>query len=165
MIYAIDEINQMSQEEFVKAFGNVFEETPAIAHQAWKHRPFTDVKHLHLQMMRVVHEMAQESQLAFVRVHPELGSNTKMADASVQEQTKAGLAQLTSEEYKRFQQLNRTYRDKFSFPFIIAVKDHTKESILEAFNSRLKNSFDAEMQQSLLEIAQITQLRLLALVK
>lgn len=165
MIYSIDEINQMSQEEFVNTFGNVFEETPAIAHQAWEYRPFTDVKHLHLQMLRIVNDMDQETQLVFIRAHPELGSNIKMADASVQEQTKAGLSQLTSEEYKYFQKLNKTYRDKFKFPFIIAVKEHTKDTILEAFHNRLDNSFDAEMQQALLEIAKITQLRLLALVK
>lgn len=165
MVYSIDKINQMSQEEFVEAFGNVFEETPAIAHQAWEHRPFVDATHLHMQMLRVVNEMDQESQLTFIRAHPELGSKTKMADASVQEQTKAGLDRLTSEEYQDFQRLNQAYRNKFGFPFIIAVKNYTKDSILETFNNRLNNSFDAEIQQTLSEIAQITQLRLLTLVK
>ena len=165
MSYSIDEINQMSQEEFVEAFGTVFEETPAIAHQAWKNRPFISADHMHQQMLKVVNEMDQKSQLTFIRSHPDLGSKAKMAEASVQEQAGAGLDRLTPEEYECFQQLNQAYRDKFSFPFIVAVKNHTKDSILEAFKHRLNNPFDMEIQQALSEIAQITQLRLSTLVK
>ncbi|HEY9698900.1 MAG TPA: 2-oxo-4-hydroxy-4-carboxy-5-ureidoimidazoline decarboxylase [Trichocoleus sp.] len=165
MSYSIDEINQMSQEEFVAAFGTVFEETPAIAHQAWKNRPFISADHIHQHMLKVVHEMDQKSQLTFIRSHPDLGSKAKMAEASVQEQAGAGLDRLTPEEYECFQQLNQAYRDKFSFPFIVAVKNHTKDSILEAFKHRLNNPLDMEIQQALSEIAQITQLRLSTLVK
>ncbi|HEY9622494.1 MAG TPA: 2-oxo-4-hydroxy-4-carboxy-5-ureidoimidazoline decarboxylase [Crinalium sp.] len=164
MPYSIDEINQMSQEAFVEAFGKIFEETPAIARQAWERRPFSDAPHLHQQMLKVVNEMDQEHQLIFIRAHPDLGSKAKMAEASVQEQTDAGLDRLTPEEYQRFQQLNQTYKDQFGFPFIIAVKNHTKDSILEAFRQRLNNSFDTEIQQALSEISQITQRRLFALV-
>lgn len=165
MPYSIDQVNQMSQEEFVAAFGAVFENTPAIAHQAWNNHPFTSVQHLHQQMLKVVDEMDQQSQLTLIRSHPDLGSKAKMAEASVQEQSGAGLNRLTIEEYELFQQLNQAYRDQFGMPFIIAVKNHTKDSILEAFQQRLKNSVDAEIQQALSEIAQITQFRLLSLVE
>lgn len=165
MIYSIDQVNQMSQEEFVAAFGNVFEETPAIALQAWNHRPFTNATQLHQQMLKVVNEMEQDSQLNFIRSHPDLGSKTRMAAASVQEQAGAGLDRLTPEEYECFHQLNQAYRHKFGFPFIIAVRNHTKESILETFKHRLNNSLNMEIQQALSEIAQITQIRLSALIK
>jgi 2-oxo-4-hydroxy-4-carboxy-5-ureidoimidazoline decarboxylase len=165
MSYSIDEINQMSQEEFVEAFGNVFEETPAIAHNVWADRPFANATHLHEQMLKVVHAMDQERQLTFIRAHPDLGSKTKMAEASVQEQTGVGLDRLTPDEYERFQQLNQAYKDKFGFPFIVAVRNYTKDSILDAFQDRLNNPVDLEIQQALSEIAQITQLRLLTLIK
>ena len=67
-------------------------------------------------------------------------------------------------EYFNFQQLNQAYKDKFAFPFIVAVKNHTKESILEAFQQRLENSLEAERQQALTEIAKIAKFRLLDLI-
>ena len=165
MPYLIAELNQMSQEAFVKALGAVFEDTPAIAYQVWNQHPFADVAELHQQMVDVVKAMSREQQLALIQAHPDLGSRAKMAEASVKEQAGAGLAQLSREEYDRFQSLNRAYQDKFGFPFIVAVKNHTKASILDTFERRLENPMEAETEQSLTEIAQIAHFRLIELVK
>lgn len=164
MSYSIAQLNQMTQDEFAVALGAVFEETPAIAHHAWENRPFADVTDLHQRMVDVVKAMRREEQLALIRAHPDLGSNAKMAEASVKEQAGAGLDQLTPPEYERFQVLNRRYQEKFDFPFIVAVKNHTKDSILETFDRRLENTVDQELEQALTEIFQITQFRLLAMV-
>jgi 2-oxo-4-hydroxy-4-carboxy-5-ureidoimidazoline decarboxylase len=85
----------------------------------------------------------------------------KMAEASVQEQSGAGLDRLSPDEFERFQQLNQAYRQKFGFPFIVAVRNHTKDSILAEFDRRLHHAPEAERQQALAEIAQITRFRLL----
>ena len=70
-------------------------------------------------------------------------------------------ARLTaSSRFERLHDLNQIYRAKFGFPFIIAVRNHTKTSILEAFVQRIANSPDAEMAQALAEIAQIAGFRL-----
>lgn len=164
MSYSIAELNQMSQDEFVAALGTIFEETPAIAHQAWEKRPFADVVSLHQQMVNVVKAMSRKEQMALIRVHPDLGNKAKMAEASVQEQSGVGLDRLSSAEYERFQLLNRMYKEKFSFPFIVAVKNHTKDSILTAFERRLENTVDQEFEQALTEIFQIAQFRLSAIV-
>ena len=164
MFYTIAELNQMNQEAFVEALGAVFEHTPTIAQQAWTQRPFCDVNILHQKMVEVVQGMSQAEQLALIRAHPDLGSKAKMAEASVKEQVGIGLNQLTPEEYDRILLLNQAYKDKFGFPFIIAVKNHTKASLLEAFEHRLQNSVDAEMELALTEIAQIAKFRLLELV-
>jgi 2-oxo-4-hydroxy-4-carboxy-5-ureidoimidazoline decarboxylase len=71
-----------------------------------------------------------------------------------------GLDQLTQEEYQQFQDLNQAYQERFGFPFIVAVKNHTKASILEAFQTRLRNSVEAERRQALAEIVQIARFRL-----
>jgi 2-oxo-4-hydroxy-4-carboxy-5-ureidoimidazoline decarboxylase len=83
-----------------------------------------------------------------------------MAEASVQEQSTVGLDQLSPAEYDRFQQLNDDYKQKFSFPFIIAVRNHTKESILSAFEQRLLNSLETEREQAIAEIIEIARWRL-----
>ncbi|HLO47736.1 MAG TPA: 2-oxo-4-hydroxy-4-carboxy-5-ureidoimidazoline decarboxylase [Kamptonema sp.] len=164
MFYTIAELNQMSQDEFVTALGAVFEHTPAIAYRTWYQRPFTDVTQLHQQMVAVVNAMSWEEQLALIKAHPDLGSKAKMAAASVKEQAGAGLDRLKLEEYQRFQALNQAYQEKFGFPFIVAVRNHTKTSIVEAFERRLQNSADVEMQEAIAEINQIAQFRLLDLI-
>jgi 2-oxo-4-hydroxy-4-carboxy-5-ureidoimidazoline decarboxylase len=160
MPYSLAQLNAMSQAEFVAALGAVFEETPAIAQMAWHTRPFTSVSDLHQQMVNVVSYFSPEKELALIQAHPDLGSKAKMAEASVQEQTGAGLNQLSPQEYEQFQQLSQAYTEKFGFPFIIAVKNHTKKSILAAFQSRLENSIEQERQQALVEIAAIAHFRL-----
>jgi 2-oxo-4-hydroxy-4-carboxy-5-ureidoimidazoline decarboxylase len=164
MPYSIAELNQMSQEAFVEALGAVFEDTPTIAQQAWQSRPFTDIDNLHQKMVDVAKSISEDEQLALIRAHPDLGSKAKMADASVKEQAGVGLDRLTSEEYDRFHSLNQAYKDKFKFPFIIAVRNHTKTSILNAFERRLQSTADVERQTAIAEIAQIARFRLQDLI-
>ncbi|MBD2461545.1 2-oxo-4-hydroxy-4-carboxy-5-ureidoimidazoline decarboxylase [Oscillatoria sp. FACHB-1407] len=161
MSYSIADLNAISQTDFVAAIGDVFEHTPAIAATVWNHRPFNNVNHLHQTLVMVMHQLSRAEQLALIQAHPDLGSKAKMAEASVQEQIGAGLNHLTPDEYERFLHLNQAYKDKFGFPFIIAVRHHTKASILEAFDRRLLNSVAVEMQQALTEIAEIARFRLL----
>ncbi len=142
----------------------MFEHTPAIAHQAWCQHPFTDITELHQAMVDVANAMSQEEQLALIRAHPDLGSKAKMAAASVKEQAGVGLNRMTSQEYDRFLSLNQRYKDKFGFPFIIAVKNHTKDSIFAAFEYRLENTPELEMQHALTEITKIARFRLVELI-
>ncbi|MBM0744038.1 2-oxo-4-hydroxy-4-carboxy-5-ureidoimidazoline decarboxylase [Phormidium sp. CLA17] len=164
MGYSIADLNQMSQSDFVAALGAVFEETPAIAERAWNHRPFSNQDDLHRKMVGVVNQLDKAEQLSLIQAHPDLGSKAKMADASVAEQAEVGLDRLTASEYDRFHQLNQAYKIQFGFPFIIAVKNHTKASILQAFEHRLKNDAEAERQQALLEIIEIARFRLHSLI-
>jgi 2-oxo-4-hydroxy-4-carboxy-5-ureidoimidazoline decarboxylase len=158
--YTLAQLNQMSQAEFTKALGEIWEETPQIARQAWHNKPFKDLDALYQAMVAVVDSMSEAEQLKLIKAHPDLGSKAKMADASVQEQAGVGLDRLSESEYQRFQFLNQAYKDKFDFPFIVAVKYHTKSSILEEFETRLKNSQEQEKRQALTEISKIAQLRL-----
>lgn len=163
-IYSIAQLNQMTQDEFVAALGAIFEHTPTIAAQAWENRPFTDATDLHQGMVAAVRKMEQDQQIALIRAHPDLGSKAKMAEASVQEQSGVGLDRLSPAEYDRFLSLNEQYKERFEFPFIIAVKNHTKTSILQAFDRRLLNTSEQELEQALTEIFQIALFRLAATV-
>lgn len=158
--YTITMLNQMSQSEFTEAIGSIFEHTPEIAAEAWQSRPFTDVHNLHQTMAAIVLKMSDAEKLKLICAHPDLGSKFKMAEASVQEQSTVGLDRLSATEYTHFQKLNQNYKDKFSFPFIIAVRNHTKDSILAAFEKRLQNNLEAEKQQAIAEITEIARWRL-----
>ena len=158
--YTLTQLNQMSQAEFTEALGEIWEETPQIARQAWHNQPFKDLGALYRAMVAVVDSMSEAEQLKLIKAHPDLGSKAKMAQASVQEQAGVGLDRLSESEYKRFQSLNQAYKDKFDFPFIVAVKYHTRSSILEEFETRLNNDREREKRQALTEIGKIAQLRL-----
>ncbi|MGA9378057.1 MAG: 2-oxo-4-hydroxy-4-carboxy-5-ureidoimidazoline decarboxylase [Phormidium sp.] len=160
MQYTIFQLNEMNQEAFTEALATIFENSSWIAKNAWQKRPFANLSALHQSMVEVVQTASKEQQLNLISAHPDLGTKAKMAEASVKEQAGLGLDKLTPEEYQRFHSLNQTYKDKFGFPFIIAVKNHTKNSILAAFAERSKNSPETEMAQALTEIAQIAKFRL-----
>lgn len=158
----IAELNRLSQAEFVEQLGAIFEHTPAIAHRAWEKRPFSDAAALQQALIDEVYRMQPDAQMQLIQAHPDLGSKAKMAEASVQEQSGAGLDRLSAQEYERFCTLNQAYKVRFGFPFIIAVKHHTKDSILAAFAQRLENSASVELETALKEIIQIAILRLTA---
>ena len=164
MTHLLSAINQMDESTFVALLGPVFEATPEIARAVWPQRPFQTRAELQAAMLRQMRSLPASEQLALIRAHPDLGTKAKMAEASVAEQSSAGLDQLSEAEFLSFQQLNQSYREKFEFPFIIAVRDHTKASILAAFQQRLQNSQAVEQAAALEQIGEIARLRLEAWV-
>jgi len=160
MTYTIAQINQMSQDNFVQALGRLFEDTPIIVAQTWNKRPFRDGEHLYRSLISQMLELKDEEKMALIRAHPDLGSRVKMAPDSIAEQAGAGLDTLSSQEYDRFVALNEGYKQKFGFPFIMAVKGQTKDRILRAFEARLSHDFPVERERALEEIAKIVQFRL-----
>ena len=164
----IAHINGMSQAEFTEALGGIFEHSPWVAAGAWAARPFASADGLSEAMMDTVRRASAEDKLRLLRAHPDLAGKAARAGTmttdSVSEQSGAGLSRLSDEEYERFDRLNTAYREKFGFPFIIAVRNHTKESILAAFEERLGHTFEEESAAALAEIGAITHLRLGALI-
>lgn len=164
----LPQINRMNHHDFRRALGDVFERSPWIAERAWTARPFVSREALHEAMVGAMRDASREEQLALLRAHPDLAIRAARADAlsaaSRVEQSGAGLDRLTDEEYARFHRLNARYREKFGFPFIIAVRNHDKTSILAAFERRLRNTADAEIEAALAEVSDITRLRLGTLV-
>ena len=149
---------------FVERLGGVFEHSPWVAQGAWERRPFADLDHLHGAMCAVVAEAPRRRRLALVRAHPDLAGKAAVAgtltEDSRREQSSAGLDRLTPEEHAAFTSLNAAYRERFGFPFVICVREHTKESILAAARERLEHSEDEELETALGEIAKIARIRL-----
>ena len=160
MLYTLAQLNQMTEADFLQAIGLAFEDTPQIVAQVWPQRPFASVADLHSKMVALVRAMTEADQLALIQAHPDLGARVVMAEASVAEQSRAGLTQLSVAEYERFQSLNQRYKDRFGFPFILAVAGHTKASILDNFTQRLENDLATEKATALRQIETIAKLRL-----
>lgn len=162
------QVNAMPAAEFRAAFGGVFEHSPWVAEGAFAARPFASVDALHAAMTDVVKRAGRDEQVALLRAHPELAGREAQAGTmtgdSTAEQGGAGLNALSRAEMARISDLNRRYREKFGFPFIIAVRKHTKDGIFSEFERRLANDRDTELGAALGQVFVITRLRLDGLI-
>ncbi|HEY6924338.1 MAG TPA: 2-oxo-4-hydroxy-4-carboxy-5-ureidoimidazoline decarboxylase [Steroidobacteraceae bacterium] len=165
----LGELNALPVERFVALLGAVFEHSPWVAERAAEARPFRSRAELLDEMRSVVLRASADEQLALIRAHPQLGargrSKMQLTEASAKEQRRAGLDACTDEEFSRLMHLNSAYVEKFSFPFILAVRGHTPESILSALQSRLDNDVEAERHAAVSQIGLIGGYRLEELVE
>ena len=160
----LQELNALSQQEFTRVVGPVFEHSPWVAERSYERLPFATREELHAAMCETVRCAADEEKLALICAHPDLVGRAVLTSESTAEQASAGLGELTPDEVARFQKHNAEYRDRFGFPFVICARLNKKEAILRAFPERLEHSRNAEMQTALNEIYKIAELRLRDLV-
>jgi 2-oxo-4-hydroxy-4-carboxy-5-ureidoimidazoline decarboxylase len=164
----LSDLNACSRDDFVAALSNIFEYSPWIAEQAASMRPFAGVKQLFETMKAAVDRAPSELRLALIRAHPDLANKTQRAAGltaeSGAEQNSVGLDRLSDAEYQAFERVNNAYRAKFSFPYVVCVRRHTRDSILRDFERRLPNDAKTEIQKSIEEICRIAALRIDQLV-
>jgi len=149
--------------EFIARFGPVYEASPWVAEGVWpavEAGRLDEPQALAKAMSAEVDAAPSEMKLALVRAHPELASRTQMAEASVNEQSGAGLDQCSSVEFEAFQRFNAAYNAKFGFPFVVAVKGLTRADILAAFETRLGNDPRSELATAITQIHRIAGFRL-----
>lgn len=161
-------LNAMTAAQFVASLGGVFEHSPWVAERAFPAGPFADVTALHTAMVQAVERSPRDEQLRLLRAHPELAGREAQAGTltsdSTGEQKSAGLDALSRAEMDRIAELNRRYREKFGFPFIIAVRRHDKAGVFREFERRLALDTETEFANALAQVYAITRLRLEALV-
>ena len=157
----------MDREAFVAAFGGIFEHSPWIAEGAYASElgPTHDtVAGLHLALARVFRSASEDQRIGVLQSHPDLAGKLaaagRLTEDSASEQAGAGLDALTDVERETFQRLNAAYVETHGFPFIIAVRDHDKASILEAFHRRIGNDRATEFTEACRQVERIAELRL-----
>jgi 2-oxo-4-hydroxy-4-carboxy-5-ureidoimidazoline decarboxylase len=165
----LDALNTASSSDFVAALGDVFEYSPWVAAAVATRRPFAGLADLRSAMVQAIDMASPEQRLKLICSHPDLANKTQRAAGltshSTSEQDGAGLDRLSEMEFTLFEKLNNAYKDKFGFPFILCVRRHTKDSILDAFARRLNNDAAREEKEALAEIHRIATLRLAKLVE
>lgn len=159
--------SRMGKDEFVQRFGGIFEHSPWIAERAFALElgPAHDsAGGLHNALCRVFRSASEDERLGVLKAHPDLAGKLaqakRLTPESTAEQASAGLDALTDEERHAFTRLNAAYVEKFGFPFIIAVKDNTRASILAAFRARIDNDRTAEFATACRQVERIAFLRL-----
>ena len=168
MSLELTDINQASKTRFVELLGGIFEHSPWVAERVVTERPFDSVNQLHQAMSAAMHRAPEEQRLELLCQHPELAGKEaaagELTDDSAREQAGAGLNQCSAGELALIQSLNRAYREKFGFPFIIAVSGLDKHQVIAAMQSRLDNPVSEEFATALGEVEKIARIRLDALI-
>lgn len=163
----IERPSQMTKQRFVERFGGIFEHSAWIAEGAWALElgPAHDsATGLHNALTRIFRSSGPEQRMAVLRAHPDLAGKLaaakRLTPESTAEQASAALDALTDDERAQFQKLNTAYVAKHGFPFIIAVRDNTKDTILAAFQARIANDTETEFTTACAQVERIAELRL-----
>jgi 2-oxo-4-hydroxy-4-carboxy-5-ureidoimidazoline decarboxylase len=168
MGFDIEDINNRSEQEFVGLLGAIFEHSSWVPELVYAERPFADRAALHRAMVDAMRQAPELQRMALLCSHPELAGREaeagSLTDASQREQAGAGLDQCSAEELRKIQALNLAYRDRFEFPFIIAVTGLDRHQIIAAMERRLANSQSDEFDTALGEVEKIARIRIDALI-
>jgi OHCU decarboxylase len=163
----IERPSQMTRDRFVTRFGGIFEHSAWIAEGAWALElgPAHDsATGLHNALARIFRSASPDKRMAVLRAHPDLAGKLaaakRLTPESTAEQASAALDALTDAERARFTELNSAYVAKHGFPFIIAVRDNSKASIMQAFESRIANDTATEFATACAQVERIAELRL-----
>jgi OHCU decarboxylase len=158
----------LARDEFVRRYGGIYEHSAWVAEQTCEvARDIAGTGELAEVLARCVDEASGERRLELIRAHPDLAGKAAIAggltEESSEEQAAAGIDSCTPEEYRQFQSLNSSYKEKFGFPFVMAVRNSNRVEILGAFAQRLKNDNETEFATAISEIHKIARLRLEAM--
>lgn len=163
--------SQMSKSMFVETYGGIFEHSAWIAERAFKSElgsAHDTAAGLHNALARVFRSASDEERFGVLIAHPDLAGKLaaakRLTDESASEQASAGLDALTDAERATFEKANAAYTAKFGFPFIIAVRDHDKASIMKQFEARLQNDREAELAMACKQVERIAEFRLMDLL-
>lgn len=153
----------MEKAAFVARFGGVFEHSPWIAERAFEAGlgPANDTAQgLHAALRTQFRLADVDARLGVLRAHPDLAEKGGLTPESTREQAGAGLDALADAERARFAALNKAYRARFGFPFIVAVRGRSRAEILALFETRAANSPEDEFATACAEVEAIARLRL-----
>ena len=160
--------SQMERDRFVSLYGGIFEHSAWIAEGAFDLElgPAHDTaRGLHNALCRVFRSASADQRMGVLRAHPDLAGKLAQAKRltaeSTSEQASAGLNALTDHERETFTRQNTAYVEKHGFPFIIAVRDHTKASIMASFERRIGNDTDTEFAEACKQVERIAEFRLM----
>lgn len=116
-------------------------------------------------MKAIVDNSSREEKLDILQNHPDLGKKVEqlkeLTKESQQEQSAAGLDTLEGDELEMFTTLNSKYKEKFQFPFILAVRNASKHTVLAALKGRYPNPPEVEFVTAMSQVHKIAWMRLL----
>lgn len=162
---SIEDLNSLSVAEFQRIFHNVVELWPAATQHVSTKLPFGSITELATHFSHYLDNIDNASKILILQSHPDLAgrllNTNSLSVESANEQATAGLHQLLPQQRLGLSDLNKQYRDKFGFPFVICVRQNNKiEKILEGITARLPNDKQTEIALGINEVKKICDVRI-----
>ena len=156
----LDQVNEMSLEEFSATFSGLFQDVPWAIERAYRQRPFSDTEDLRAAFQEALFGATPEEQEELLRSYPDLGSSTLSMAESQRDQSALALDQMHDEDYALFEDLNARYREKFGFTYVAAVRSAgSRHELLENGELRLQHSPSQERTTAMIEVGKIVNHR------
>jgi len=162
-------VNHGTPQQAHELLQGLYEHSPWLVEAVLPKRPFASPAALKWALAQALDEAGVAAQEALIRAHPELAGKAALAGTltseSTDEQSRAGLAHCSAEEYAELHQLNHDYQARFGWPFILAVRGPrgtglNRTQILQAMRRRLHSTPEAERRECVRQIHRIAELRL-----
>jgi OHCU decarboxylase len=156
----LEQVNNMSEEEFVGTFASLFQGPAWVVERAYAQRPFSDTHDLRRAFQEALFAATVPEQEQLINSYPDLGAQSVAAgeegEHSLSDQGSLGLHRLAEKEHEELASLTHAYREQFGFPLVTAVRDQTSfDQVLAGGWQRLNNSPTQEHATALIEIAKI----------
>ena len=135
-IISIDKINQLTKNDFIGIFGNVFEKTYWIADKAFNLKPYKNLNELLSSIIKIYEDSSKEDCLKIFNAHPELAVEKKLTNDSRKEQNAAKLNRCNNEE---FNELIST--------LIEIYENSSKEDCLKIFNTHPELAIEKKLTE------------------
>ena len=165
----LDDLNALDEAGFIAALDGVVEHAPWVAGRIAHQRPFLSLADLHVALVRAIRQAPAGSVLTLLNGHPELAGREAAASAltaaSSSEQSRLGLLSLSREQHRTLSELNAAYRQRYGFPYIVALRLHDAlDSVFADLRQRLARDTLTEMDTALQQVAEVISGRLDRLV-
>ena len=163
-VIRLDQVNDMSRENFVETFGRLFQGPSWVAERAYDQRPFKDTHDLRMAFQESLFSADRTEQRDLLSFYPDLGSDAvegeTRSEESARDQGHVGLTMLNDEDHEEFAHLTEAYRDRFGIPLIVSVRDVEKRNqILKSGWERMQNAPTQEFAAAVIEVAKIANHR------
>ncbi len=158
----LEEVNTMSQEQFVDTFGTLFQGPGWMVERAYGQRPFSDTRDLRAAFQESLFAATPQEQTDLINAYPRLGQtldeDTPME--SLEDQGTRGLTHLGEQDQKDLDELTASYHEQFGFPLVVCVRDEGSfDDLIRHGWARTRNSSVQEHNIALVEIAKIAGYR------
>lgn len=162
---ALDDVNAGPADSVVRAL-RACNAAPRFAEQVLAGRPYRDVEALVARAGQVARALPWADVADALAAHPRIGDRVEggstEAEASRREQRSMGDADGTTRQ--ALLDGNRRYEERFGHVFLIRAAGRTPAEMLAELERRLGNGEAAERAEVIEQLAQITALRVAAMV-
>ncbi|MCP4460986.1 MAG: 2-oxo-4-hydroxy-4-carboxy-5-ureidoimidazoline decarboxylase [Cytophagales bacterium] len=164
----LEELNELDAE------AAVIELTKCCGAQSWVDRmvlarPFADEDEILSVAKKIWHECREVDWLEAFTHHPKIGAVESLSTKFANTKEWAGNEQKSvdtapTEVIEKLANLNSLYKDKFGFIFIVYATGKSAAEMLEILESRMKNTYQDELNIAAEEQHKITMIRLKKLI-